>query len=58
MNRVFVLLANGVSVRGFRVDNRIYIPQQIGFAAVDEQWIDDYEIGKKLWDIELLHLLV
>ena len=47
MNRVFVLLPNGVSVRGFRVDNRIYVPQQIGFAAVDEQWIDDFEMGKK-----------
>ena len=46
MNRVFVLLPNGVSVRGFRVGNQIHIPQQIGYAAVDEQWIDDFEIGK------------
>ena len=55
MNRVFVLLPNGVSVRGFRVGNQIHIPQQIGYAAVDEQWIDDFEIGKSFQTLRSLN---
>ena len=44
-NRTFVTFHNGVTARGFMIGDQIYIPQQIGFVPIGEQWLSADEIG-------------